>query len=222
MQQTAISGEDSTPPDSRRAARRAAQREVSREELRAHFVDGGYAASCDYPSCLFWKEQLAAFPDAKVVHSTRSPDSWVDSVLETIFVINDDNPAQPLGIRLCQLLFPIKVGRPMARMIRAVLGAQLRGDYSREGLKRTFNDWQASVVAECPKHKLLVHEAKDGWAPLCAFLGVPVPDVPYPRVNDTAEFKNILSAINAVGWVTAFLYAAAAAAAARKLLQLYA
>ena len=31
--------------------------------------------------------------------------------------------------------------------------------------------------------RLLVHSAKDGWEPLCTFLGVPVPDVPYPHVS---------------------------------------
>ncbi|WP_344588545.1 sulfotransferase [Actinomadura vinacea] len=28
--------------------------------------------------------------------------------------------------------------------------------------------------------RLLVLEVKDGWAPLCAFLGLPVPDEPFP------------------------------------------
>lgn len=30
-------------------------------------------------------------------------------------------------------------------------------------------------------------DLKDGWKPLADFLGVPVPDVPFPRVNDAAE-----------------------------------
>ncbi|MFM7119401.1 MAG: sulfotransferase [Gammaproteobacteria bacterium] len=39
-----------------------------------------------------------------------------------------------------------------------------------------------------PAERLLVFEATQGWAPLCAFLNVPVPDEPYPRVNSTEEF----------------------------------
>ena len=35
-----------------------------------------------------------------------------------------------------------------------------------------------------PPEKLLEMELGDGWAPLCGFLGVPVPDEPFPRVND--------------------------------------
>ena len=28
----------------------------------------------------------------------------------------------------------------------------------------------------------------EGWEPLCEFLEVPVPDMPFPRVNDSREF----------------------------------
>ena len=37
--------------------------------------------------------------------------------------------------------------------------------------------------------RLLVYEVGSGWEPLCAFLGVPVPDEPFPRSNATAEFQ---------------------------------
>ena len=34
-----------------------------------------------------------------------------------------------------------------------------------------------------PEKQLLVFNVKDGWAPLCQFLGLPIPDAPFPRVN---------------------------------------
>jgi len=40
-----------------------------------------------------------------------------------------------------------------------------------------------------PKDQLLVMNAKEGWKPLCAFLKVAEPEEPYPRVNETAQFK---------------------------------
>lgn len=46
----------------------------------------------------------------------------------------------------------------------------------------------AAVRAEVPPGRLLVHGLGDGWEPLCAHLGVPVPDVPCPRRNATADF----------------------------------
>ena len=36
---------------------------------------------------------------------------------------------------------------------------------------------------------LLVWNIKDGWEPLCKFLGKPVPTEPMPRENVTGDFK---------------------------------
>ena len=65
-------------------------------------------------------------------------------------------------------------------------------------LSRFFNAWKTQVIREVPADKLLVWQVKEGWAPLCKvgkfvrkciilfqFLGVPVPDAPFPNVNDT-------------------------------------
>ena len=37
--------------------------------------------------------------------------------------------------------------------------------------------------------RLLEWTAQDGWAPLCKFLKKPIPDEPFPHVNDAAGFK---------------------------------
>ena len=52
-----------------------------------------------------------------------------------------------------------------------------------------------------PEERLLVHSAKDGWQPLCDFLGVPVPDEPYPWLNESINFKRNLRIIKAVKWM---------------------
>jgi len=41
--------------------------------------------------------------------------------------------------------------------------------------------------------QLLEFSVKEGWGPLCAFLGVPVPDVPFPRLNSREEITYKLS-----------------------------
>lgn len=40
-----------------------------------------------------------------------------------------------------------------------------------------------------PKEQLLEMDLSDGWEPLCKFLGVPVPNEPFPRANDGAAAK---------------------------------
>jgi hypothetical protein len=37
--------------------------------------------------------------------------------------------------------------------------------------------------------RLLVFDVKEGWEPLCRFLGVAQPDQPFPRLNDTATMQ---------------------------------
>ena len=44
------------------------------------------------------------------------------------------------------------------------------------------------VKQTCPEENLLVYNVKDGWEPLCKFLGVEVPDVNFPTKNVRAEF----------------------------------
>jgi hypothetical protein len=44
----------------------------------------------------------------------------------------------------------------------------------------------------------LVYEVREGWAPLCEFLGVEEPDTPFPHVNDTAEMRRRIRAVRAL------------------------
>ena len=39
------------------------------------------------------------------------------------------------------------------------------------------------------KDQLLIYEAKQGWKPLCEFLGVPIPNEPYPHFNKKETFQ---------------------------------
>ena len=45
------------------------------------------------------------------------------------------------------------------------------------------------VKERVPPEKLLVYSVKQGWEPLCEFLGVEEPaDKPFPHLNDTKSF----------------------------------
>lgn len=46
-----------------------------------------------------------------------------------------------------------------------------------------------------PPHQLLVFHPKDGYEPLCKFIGVPVPDEPFPHSNDRENFQKNISKI---------------------------
>ena len=38
---------------------------------------------------------------------------------------------------------------------------------------------------------VLVFSPKQGWSPLCSFLNLPEPNVPFPRVNSRDELQNV-------------------------------
>ena len=55
----------------------------------------------------------------------------------------------------------------------------------RDASVRYYNNWITHVKNAVPPEKLLIFESKQGWAPLCNFLDIPIPEEPYPRVNDS-------------------------------------
>ena len=73
-------------------------------------------------------------------------------------------------------------------MVSQVLERSFGDAKEKDELIATFHAHEANVKATVPPERLLVHSAKDGWGPLCAFLEVPVPLTPYPRTNSKEEF----------------------------------
>ena len=62
-------------------------------------------------------------------------------------------------------------------------------DFSEAHMIDVYERHNAEVRRVIPPNRLLVFEAKQGWEPLCKFLGVPVPSAPYPNTNTTEEFQ---------------------------------
>jgi len=137
-------------------------------------IFAGYRSSTDYPGCMVWRELVARYPEAKVILTTRDSDKWFDSVSATIY--SEPHRARFEGNPLMKEFFELSVFGD--------LGDRL-GDRVR--MVEYFNAWNQAVIDEVPADNLLVYAPGDGWEPLCAFLGVPVPTEPYPRVNSREE-----------------------------------
>jgi hypothetical protein len=58
----------------------------------------------------------------------------------------------------------------------------------RDGLIKAFHAHNDAVKAAIPSDRLLVYQVKEGWDPLCAFLGLEAPDEDFPRSNSREEF----------------------------------
>ena len=67
-----------------------------------------------------------------------------------------------------------------------------------------FNQWVQEVKNTVPSDKLLVFEVKEGWGPLCKFLDVPVPNIPFPNTNDTAQMKKRIRGVKIAAYTLVF------------------
>ena len=161
-----------------------------------------YRCTADFPSSPYWKEQLKAFPNAKVVLTLhpKGAEGWYKSCMNTIFTFQPDGPIYKWGVRVS--LFCGLPAYGWSQMLKKCISRNaFNYDYSKENVIRAYNEHRDRVIRECPEDKLLVFKATDGWEPLCKFLGKPVPDVPYPNVNDTKEFQGAIRLMNRLGWI---------------------
>ena len=145
-------------------------------------VFDGFQASVDFPSSSYWRELAEHYPDAKIILTTRSFDSWYDSATETIWPVSRDIPGWLTVVPKVKKIKQMTFGAIWDR----VFGGQME---DKEAARRVFEQHEADVKAAFSEDRLLVFHPKEGWGPLCAFLGKPVPDTEFPNVNDRAEFK---------------------------------
>ncbi|MQY07457.1 sulfotransferase family protein [Actinomadura macrotermitis] len=150
---------------------------------------GGYESCVDWPAAAYWRELTEHYPAAKVVLSVRDPGRWAASMRATILAHHRRGRTLP-GRALTGL--SALLGTDLARFIEMTSNMpEVPGfaDLSDEELAKAFERHTEEVRAGVDPSRLLVFEVAQGWEPLCAFLGVPVPDEPFPRVNDTAQFQ---------------------------------
>ena len=135
-------------------------------------VFAGYHSAVDWPSAYYWRELSRHFPDALVLLTLRSPESWYKSFSSTILQgIGPETSPESFGHRIIRN--KIFAGKPE----------------DREAAIAAFNRNTTEVRDAIPASRLLVYEVGDGWEPLCRALAIPVPDEPYPSSNSTEEFR---------------------------------
>ncbi|GBF90443.1 hypothetical protein Rsub_03439 [Raphidocelis subcapitata] len=182
----------------------------------------GFKGAVDWPPVFFYKELMAKYPDAKVVLGVRDPAKWLSSMEDSIWQARQVLRSAPWYVRtIMHATGPSS--KMMAMVERLVYSAE--GDFKGtfpsdpDATMQLFIDHVESVKKHVPKGRLLVFDPSQGWAPLCAFLGKPVPEGPYPHVNDKKEWEvrmaGMRRARDTLTWaVPAAALAAAAVAAA--------
>lgn len=144
----------------------------------------GYQSTVDWPACNFYKELMEHYPNAKVLLTVRDPDAWYDSCRNTIYAIY----RKPTMKLLTRLLPPLR--RFLAMNERMIWQGNFGGRFEdRAHAIAVFNQHNAEVIRSVPAERLLVFDVKQGWEPLCRFLEVPTPSIPFPHLNDTRTFR---------------------------------
>ncbi len=164
----------------------------------------GYRSTVDYPGARFYRELLALNPDAKVILTLRSPESWYQSTLQTIH----SNIPVTFGAKL-ESLWDVIRNRHL-RAILPVLKFTMDSVWSDKFGGRftdkahalaVFDAHTREVKATVPAAQLLVYDVSEGWEPLCLFLGVPVPAVAFPRSNERDYYHSNVERLLATGSV---------------------
>jgi hypothetical protein len=157
-------------------------------------VFAGYNAAVDWPAASYWRELAVHYPQSKVILTVRDPDLWYDSVSATIFesARAERRPLPPHRKLIRWLVaqrspdFALYPRMARATFIDRIFAGRID---DRAHVVRVFEQHVAEVKAAIPSERLLVFEAEQGWAPLCAFLDQPVPNEPFPQTNERAAFR---------------------------------
>ncbi len=149
----------------------------------------GYQAIVDFPGNIYYPQLMQAYPQAKVILTTRDPDSWYESTKATVYQAGP-TPLQKL-LMLFQLPFSARsrqIGR-IFRLADQVWQSGFQGKFADKAYAiQVFQQHIEQVKQIVPADRLLIYQVKEGWEPLCRFLERPIPDMPFPHLNDRASF----------------------------------
>ena len=143
-------------------------------------VFANYNSCVDWPSARYWREITSHYPDAKVLHSVRPEESWLNSFYKTIYPVMRKHKDQEPGFY-----------RDMLDMAHETVLEQVFNGQAgnREHALNVYRAHTKAVTSAIPPERLLIYDIAQGWEPLCRFLDVPIPETPVPHVNSTEQFN---------------------------------
>lgn len=165
--------------------RRYSDREFVKEQLRT--LLRGFAAVTDAPTIQFAEELIELYPDAQIIVTTRDPERWWKS---TEPVANN-----VMNMWLGLVFWPVPGLRWWKAMVEAHTVGRFAELYYASGETKpgvfVYERHMEYLERIVPREKIHYYDVKDGWEPLCKILGKPVPDVPFPHINDAESAEKV-------------------------------
>ncbi|OUR71184.1 hypothetical protein A9Q78_10295 [Methylophaga sp. 41_12_T18] len=131
----------------------------------------GYSAVTDWPASAFYKQLMQAYPEAKVLLSSRDSESWFKSCQATIFpkILSTEGD--------------------WGEMIRSVVFNSFCDDLEdRDRCIAAYEQHNEEVRNYVPADRLIEWQPGNDWQALCAGLKLAEPDQAYPYINKTKDF----------------------------------
>ncbi|MDR8408212.1 sulfotransferase family protein [Nonomuraea sp. 3-1Str] len=160
---------------------------------------GGYRSAQDWPASHYWRELAEVYPDAKVVLTVRDPRSWYPSINMLLSgpgaaaATMNGQPFEELPEPVRAMLTGMgRMGPVLEAIGRSYFGPGWsfgQGVPDEEYAVEAFERHVAAVKADVPAKRLLVFDVREGWEPLCGFLGVEAPAEPFPHLNDADSMR---------------------------------
>jgi hypothetical protein len=140
----------------------------------------GYQAAVDWPVAAFWPQLMEAYPEAKIILSTREPEAWYESAKNTIFKSMDE------GINSKNQEIRKRILMAKEIIVDGTFNGKLN---DKKHCIKIYNENIARCKKEVDSDRLITFNPKDGWDSLCKQLACPIPNVDYPFINTTKEFE---------------------------------
>jgi hypothetical protein len=165
------------------------QAAASGDDVDWQALFAGFEATVDWPGCTFYEPLMEVFPQAKVLLTVRDPEAWYESAKNSIY-------ASLIAGRKGELAGGTSTPpsqEAFAMISTLIWEGTFHGRFEdREYAIEMFNRHTDEVKRKVPAERLVVHEVKEGWAPLAKMLDVPEPDAPFPRLNDKDAFREMV------------------------------
>ncbi|CAJ1359193.1 unnamed protein product [Effrenium voratum] len=163
--------------------------DIAFNKVSEAIADGGFNVTLDFPACLAFDSFMDKYPDAKVLLTVRSSgDAWAKSVLAGVIDMTWSAQGRLFDLtpRLNDMRLVVMGGWPLIGQ-NFTTASELPNETL---LASVYENWIVKVKKTVPPEKLLIHEAKDGYGPLCKFMEIPeaeCPKEPYPHLNASKD-----------------------------------
>jgi len=165
----------------------------------------GYRAGVDHPIMCWYQDILALHPSVKVLLTVRDPKGWFASIkwLDTQMKTLTSTFPYPWFFKLVGMGKDNDYARECIQGVNhGVLGKL--NEALKDGEDKSIEFFKAhieEVKSLVPNDQLLVFDVREGWEPLCKFLDLPIPSVPFPNINDRKQMQTTITMLRCVAWV---------------------